>query len=59
VTLSVDGGSTVTAVVDATGHWTTTVSLSSGTHRLSATQSPAAGVVSAPSATVFVTVPRG
>jgi hypothetical protein len=59
VTLYVDGGSPVTAAVDGTGHWTATVSLSYGTHSLVATQSPAAGIVSAPSATVYVTVPRG
>jgi hypothetical protein len=59
VTLYVDGRSAGTAVVDGTGHWTATVSLSYGTHWLAATQSPASGIVSAPSGTVYVTVPRG
>ena len=46
-------------IADGSGNWTATVSLSYGTHSLVATQSPASGIVSSPSATVTVTVPRG
>jgi hypothetical protein len=60
VTLYVDGAAqTVTPTVDANGNWTVAVSLSSGTHSLVATESPAAGIVSAPSATMYVTVHYG
>ena len=52
-----DGSNSIkTVVVAANGTWSTTVSLGVGTHTLTATQSPAAGLQSAPSAARTVTV---
>jgi hypothetical protein len=47
-----------TAKVDASGAWSLAIKLAVGTHTLTATQSPAAGITSAPSSPVFVTVPH-
>jgi len=48
-----------TVVVASNGTWSTTVSLAVGIHTLTATQSPAAGLESAPSASRSVTVVWG
>ena len=52
-----DGGNSIkTVVVASNGTWSTTVWLGVGTHTLTATQSPAPGLQSAPSASRVVTV---
>jgi hypothetical protein len=53
-----DGGTAIgTATVASNGTWTLTVKLSSGSHMLTATQTLTAGVTSAASSAVVVTVP--
>jgi hypothetical protein len=59
ITLYDGSGAIKTVVVAANGTWSTTVSLAVGAHTLTATQSPAAGLESAPSAGRIVTVVRG
>jgi hypothetical protein len=53
-----DGAKAIATAVVSGGMWSVTVALGAGTHTLTATQTAAPGVTSAPSGSVVVTVPH-